>query len=273
MAYGDSAFHAEIPALDAYRSAIGRFSQLKALDEREVARRFRAGDTRAGAQLVEASLPFVIGIAREYRRWGVPMEDLVQQGNVGLLKAAARFDPDAGCRLVTYAAYWIRAEIREYVMRAYRVVRVGTTKGERRAIRAHRKSREQDAESLAEASGMPVRKVERLLPLIGARELSLDHVYDDGASPADRLAANEPTPEETAASDERTGRTREAVARLLETLPEREKLILRSRWLQEDPVTLDKLGEALGVSKERVRQIEARILGKLRGMLEPLAGA
>jgi len=271
MAYGDSAFHAEIPALDAYRSAIGRFSQLKALDEREIGRRFRAGDARAGAQLVEASLPFVIGIAREYRRWGVPMEDLVQQGNVGLLKAAARFDPDAGCRLVTYAAYWIRAEIREYVMRSYRVVRVGTTKGERRAIRAHRRSRDQDAESLAALSGMPVRKVERLLPLIGAREVSLDHAYDDGASPSDRLAAAEPNPEDVAERDERTERARAAVAELMKTLPPREQLILRSRWLQDDPVTLDKLGETLGVSKERVRQIEARILGRLRAMLATLA--
>ena len=97
-----------------------------------------AGDQHAGTQIVEACLPFVVSIALEYRRWGVPLEDIIQQGNVGLLKAAAKFDPERECRLATYAAYWIRAEIREYVVRAFRVVRLGTTKGERRALRAYR---------------------------------------------------------------------------------------------------------------------------------------
>jgi len=101
-----------VTSLAAYRQAIARFPQIGPDEERDLARRYRAGDKRAGERLIQACLPFVLMIAREYRCWGVPMEDVVQQGNLGLLKAASRFDPDRECRLVTYAAYWVRAEIR-----------------------------------------------------------------------------------------------------------------------------------------------------------------
>src|SRR5690606_6523610 len=104
--------------LERYRASLQYIELLDAESERELAARWLEGDRRAGDRLVEASLPFVLRIAREYRRWGVPLDDLVQQGNLGLLKAAAKFDPDKNCRLVTYAAYWIRAEIRDYVVRS-----------------------------------------------------------------------------------------------------------------------------------------------------------
>ena len=113
--------------LDRYRASLKRVEILDAEAERELAQLWVDGDEQAGAQLIESSLPFVIAIAREYRRWGVPLEDLVQQGNLGLMKAASKFDPDKNCRLITYAAYWIRAEIRDYVVRSYRIVRLGTT--------------------------------------------------------------------------------------------------------------------------------------------------
>ena len=99
--------------LDQYRASLRRVETLDADAERELAREWADGNQAAGARLIESSLPFVISIAREYRRWGVPLEDLVQQGNLGLLKAASKFDPDKNCRLITYAAYWIRAEIRD----------------------------------------------------------------------------------------------------------------------------------------------------------------
>src|SRR5262249_6441567 len=114
--------------LSAYRRSLSRVQVLDRQTERDLARRWVAGDKRAGQKIIEACLPFVVSIAIEYRRWGVPLEDIVQQGNLGLLKAAAKFDPNRDCRLATYAAYWIRAEIREYVVRAFRVVRLGTTK-------------------------------------------------------------------------------------------------------------------------------------------------
>ena len=142
-------------ALDRYRASLKRVEILDAEAERELAQRWAEGDDQAGALLIESSLPFVIAIAREYRRWGVPLEDLVQQGNLGLLKAASKFDPDKNCRLITYAAYWIRAEIRDYVVRSYRIVRLGTTRTERRAMRAFRRKPVESAQALAEENGMP----------------------------------------------------------------------------------------------------------------------
>src|SRR5439155_205697 len=194
---------------------------------------------RAGDRLIQSCLPFVLMIAREYRCWGVPMEDIVQQGNLGLLKAAARFDPDRECRLVTYAAYWVRAEIREHVVRSYRMVRLGTTKGERRALRVYRRTRETDPDRLAELSGLSRAAIDRLLPLLLARDTSADHPGASGVAPLDRLASSDPTPEERAMSDETRQRTRVELDAFLRELPSRERTILRSRLLHDDPVTLE----------------------------------
>ena len=164
-------------SLRAYRASVSDVTPLDRETERQLARRWRAGDRAAGDKLVTACLPFVISIALEYRRWGVPLEDIIQQGNLGLLRAATKFDPARDCRLATYAAYWIRAEIRDYVVRAYRVVRLGTTKAERRALRAYRKTRETDPTALAEASGMTPEKAAMLLPLLAGRETSLEREH------------------------------------------------------------------------------------------------
>jgi RNA polymerase sigma-32 factor len=238
--------------------------------ERDLARRWRAGDRRAGDKLVTACLPFVVSIAIEYRRWGVPLEDIIQQGNLGLLRAASKFDPARECRLATYAAYWIRAEIRDYVVRAYRVVRLGTTKSERRALRAYRRTRESDAGVLAEVSGMTREKAEMLLPILAGREASLDARTDDRGALIDRIAGAAPTPEDEASAHERLGRTRAAVGDALQVLTDRERMIVRERLMTDSPRTLQELGVRLGVSKERVRQIEERARHKLRLRLEEM---
>lgn len=261
-----------VSSLAAYRQAMGRYPQLGAEEERELARRRQRGDRRAAERLVQACLPFVLMIAREYRCWGVPMEDIVQQGNLGLLKAVARFDPERGCRLVTYAAYWIRAEIREYVVRAYRMVRLGTTKGERRALRAYRKTRESDPEVLAEMSGLKREAIDRLMPLLLARDTSTDQPNALGHSPLDRLASPDSNPEERAIADEIRGRARVEIAAFLREIAPRERTILRSRLLSDDPITLERLGRRFGVSKERVRQLEERTIAKLKGRLLACAG-
>jgi RNA polymerase sigma-32 factor len=240
--------------------------------EVDLARRWRAGDRSAGCRLVVACLPFVTSIALEYRRWGIPIEDIVQQGRVGLLRAAAKFDPSKECRLTTYAAYWIRAEIREYVVRAYRVVRLGTTKAEKRAVRAYRKASGIDATALAEATGMARDKLEWLLPLLAGPESSLDADPYDRGPLSDRIAASSPTPEDEASARERAVHTHDAVARALGDLTERERTIVRDRLMAEEPRTLQDLGEELGVSKERVRQIEERVREKLRARLDVLRG-
>jgi len=261
-----SAFQSD--SLRAYRNALSTRPQLDRDSERELALQWKAGDKRAGEKIIEACLPFVISIALEYRRWGIALEDIVQQGNVGLLRAAKKFDTKRECRLATYASYWIRAEIREYVVRAYRVVRLGTTKGERRALRAYRTHQARDVESLARVSGLSEERVEMLLPVLAGREASLDGTAVGGESTmGDRLAATDASPEEDAAESEARAQTKLAVTQALKDLTDRELLIVRKRLMSDDPITLQALGDILGVSKERVRQLEERARGKLRGKL------
>lgn len=262
-------------AFDTYRSSLGSCPPLDRNAERDLARRYRGGDQRAGVELIQACLPFVVSIAFEYRRWGAPLEDIVQEGNIGLLRAAAKFDPERDVRLVTYAAYWIRASIREYVVRAYRIVRLGTTKGERKALRAYRTTSITDVEGLSAVSGLSKERVEALLPLLSRRETSLDEAGPAGEpSPAmAKLAAVEPSPEQTLSDCERAELSRNAIDEALATLSEREQLIVRQRMMVEDPSTLQALGEVLGVSKERVRQLEERARAKLRVFLADFAEA
>jgi len=253
-----------IDSFDRYRASLSGTKTLEPEEERQLALRWRDGDTAAGDKLIKASLPFVIAVALEYRRWGTPLEDLVQQGNLGLLKAARKFDPSRDCRLITYAVYWIRAEIRDYVVRGYRLVRIGTTKGERRAMRAYRKTREDDPQALAQVSGLPIEQVERLLPMLRARDVSLDATFD-GESPAvDRLAFDGTSADEACNDARFREQARARVASALDRLPEREALIVRERLLCDDPVTLEALGVRLGISKERVRQLEERARRRLR---------
>ncbi|MBX3222793.1 MAG: sigma-70 family RNA polymerase sigma factor [Labilithrix sp.] len=258
-------------SMHAYRRSLANVQVLDRETERDLARRWIAGDKRAGRKIVEACLPFVVSIAVEYRRWGVPLEDIVQQGNVGLLKAAQKFDPSRDCRLATYAAYWIRAEIREYVVRAFRVVRLGTTKGERRALRMYRKTKLTDPAALAEASGLSEERVRLLLPLLASREMSLDASTSDSGPATERLPGTTPTPEEEAARSEARTRAGHAVHRAVGRLDDRERMIVQERLMNEEPPTLQELGARLGVSKERVRQLEERARSKLRGELAELA--
>jgi RNA polymerase sigma-32 factor len=258
---------ADRAALSTTRAGTDKRAPLSPELERELAERWRAGDREAGRQIIEACLPFVMTLALEYRRWGVPIDDLVQEGNIGLLKAVQRFDPSRGCRLVTYAAYWIRAEIREYVARGYRIVRLGSSKSERRALRIYRRTHERDPDVLAEQSGLPRERVLELLPLLMARDVSLDRVTPEGDAPLDRLPSPFPSPEEQACADDERENIARALRKIVEELSPREKSIAQQRWLTDEPVTLEQLGEVFGVSKERVRQIEERAKKRVRERL------
>lgn len=258
-------------ALRAYRESLSGHRALDREMERDLAKKWKAGDQRAGRTIIEACLPFVVSIALEYRRWGVPLEDIIQQGNLGLLKAASKFDVKRECRLATYAAYWIRAEIREYVVRAFRVVRLGTTKGERRALRAYRRGKTTDPAALAEISGLSEERVRLLLPLLGAREQSLDASVNDMPPAIDRLASKAVSPEDEASRDEIAAQAGKAVRAAVCDLDARERMIVEERLMKEDPPTLQELGVRLGVSKERVRQLEERARAKLKGELSEYA--
>ena len=259
-------------ALGRYRAELGSRKTLSAEVERQLVAAWRGGQREAGTQLIEACLPFVMTIALEYRRWGLPLEDIIQEGNIGLLKAAERFDPDRGCRLVTYAAYWVRAEIRDHVVRGYRIVRLGASKPERRALRIYRKTREKDPSALAEASGISVERATTLLPLLAARDVSLDEPRAEGGTALDRFAASTATPEEEAVRGEELRRVRDALLRVVAELPPREREIISVRWLTETPETLEQIGVRFGISKERVRQLEERAKRRLRERLEVVVG-
>ncbi len=254
-------------SLDAYRRDLVDVAPLDATTELELATAWRAGDRGAGERLVKASLPFVIRVAKEYRRWGIPMEDLIQQGNLGLLKAALKFDPDQGCRLITYAVYWIRAEIRDYVVRGYRIVRLGSTRTERKAMRAYRRDGVESVEQLVEISGMPLARAKKLWPVLTQRDFALDAVTDERGPAVDRLVAHGASPEDAVAREQRIHGVREKLGAALDTLSQRERRIIEERLLTDEPRTLESLGSEMGVSKERVRQLEARARGKLRGAL------
>lgn len=256
-----------LSSYDRYRHDLRGAAPLDADTERELARRWAEGDRDAGSRIVVACLPFVISIAREYRRWGVPLEDLVQQGNLGLLRAAARFDAERACRLVTYAATWIRGEIREYVTRTHRIVRVGTTHTERIALRRFRDGSAASAEDLASASGMPLARARQLWSLLAARDGSLDASSEGGASGVERLAGDLPSAEDVLVEREERSAIALVLERTMATLGARERRIVEARMIADDPITLEALGEEMGVSRERVRQLEQRARATLRSAL------
>jgi RNA polymerase sigma-32 factor len=251
-----------------YRAQGSRLCRLGVEFERSLAMQHRAGDRRATARLVEGCRECVVATAAEYRRWGPPLEDLIQEGNLGLLKAIDHFDPDRGVRLATYARYWIRAEIREYVVRQYRMVRLGASKGERRAIRVFRGTGERRPEVLAALCDLPVDRAAALLPLLMSVDVSLSPLPgDDGPGLGDRLAQGGASAEELLSAANEHRRLRDAVAAALAQLEPRLQDVVRQRILAENPVTLEQIGTAWGVSKERVRQVEAVAKEKLRAYL------
>lgn len=256
------------PGLDLYRRRMAQHAVLDAETEIALARAWANGDERAGCLLIEGNLQVVLGIAREYRRWGVPNDDLVQQGCIGLYKAARRYDVERGSRLRSYAAYWIRAEIRDYVLRSYRMVRLGATRTERRAMRAYRSSSVATVEELAERSGMPLPRCEMLWPLLQGGDRSLDATFDGQPALIDCIGNPNASPEEMTAEAESNAQLQEAVQLALATLPERERHVLKRRYMNAEQSTLEELGRELGVSRERVRQLEERAKTRIRSALQ-----
>ncbi|MCZ7682892.1 MAG: sigma-70 family RNA polymerase sigma factor [Sandaracinaceae bacterium] len=192
-------------ALSRYRVELARLRPLDRESEAELGRAARCGDVDARRALVESALPLVTHVARRYLRWGLPLEDLIQQGNIGVLEAVARFDPERGCRLARYAQYWVRAQIREFVVHQHRAVRLGTTRGERRAIRLYRRGEARSPEELAALSGISHDAAARLVPLLNARDVRLDVAWgapkpSSSGSPARRRAPSARSRERTSAS-------------------------------------------------------------------------
>ena len=266
--------------LQGYLRAVQAFPFLSADEERELATRFRRDDDLEAAwRLVTSHLRYVAKVARGYRGYGLPQEDLIQEGNIGLMKAVKRFDPAVGVRLVSFAMHWIRAEIHEFVLRNWRIVKVATTKAQRKLFfnlrgakqRLGALSREEIDEIASDLAVRPedVVEMERRLE---ARDAAFDGLADDDDRPAPAApsafiadSALDPaqTVEEEEWSEVATGRLHTA----LENLDGRTRDIVTRRWLTEPRAKLRELAQEYGISAERVRQIEAQALRELEGAL------
>jgi RNA polymerase sigma-32 factor len=271
-----------VGSFDAYMDKVSRIPVLSREDEADLANRFRNdGDLEAARQLVLSHLRFVVHIARGYSGYGLPLGDVVQEGNVGLMKAVKRFDPTVGVRLVSFAVHWIRAEIHEYVLRNWRLVKVATTKAQRKLFFNLRKMKKnlawlshEETQAVARDLKVTPAEVTEMEKRLAARDLSFDPVPDSGSedgdetySPAAYLPAPDADPATQIENAEWEDTTGDRLAQAMKTLDARAQDILVSRWTGEGKVTLHELAEKYSVSAERVRQIEANAIKKLRGLM------
>jgi len=275
----DLALAGPLGSLDAYLERVSRIPVLNREDERALAERFRSQeDLQAARELVLSHLRFVVHIARGYSGYGLPMGDLIQEGNVGLMKAVKRFDPRLNVRLVSFAVHWIRAEIHEYVLRNWRLVKIATTKAQRKLFFNLRRLKKnlswlsaEETMAVARDLGVTPGEVTEMEKRLAARDLSFDPApeADDEElySPAAYLPAPDADPAEQVEDAESADDSSERLRGAMNRLDTRSRDIVQQRWMSEDKATLHELADKYGVSAERIRQIESSALGKLRGMM------
>lgn len=278
----DLALTGPLGSLDAYLERVSRVPVLSREDEQALARRFRQdGNVDAARDLVLSHLRFVVHIARGYSGYGLPMGDIVQEGNVGLMKAVKRFDPEMGVRLVSFAVHWIRAEIHEYVLRNWRLVKVATTKAQRKLFFNLRRMKKNltwlspsETQTVANELGVTPAEVTEMERRLSARDLSFDPTpseseEDEAYSPATYLPAADADPAEQVENEEWDNEAHASLTRAIASLDARSRDILASRWMAGDAekATLHDLAAKYGVSAERIRQLEANAIKKLRGLM------
>ena len=268
-----------VGSLDSYIDRVAQIPVLSKEDEVALAVRFRSeADLDAARQLVLSHLRFVVHIARGYLGYGLPMGDLVQEGNVGLMKAVKRFDPAVGVRLVSFAVHWIRAEIHEYVLRNWRLVKVATTKSQRKLFFNLRRMKknlawlsEEETRAVAKDLGVEVSDVREMEQRLSARDMSFDPTPDtdeeESYSPAMYLPASNADPAIEVEREEWEEDSSERLSVALEKLDERSRSILKRRWMTEDKATLHELADEYGISAERVRQVESNAINTLKGLM------
>jgi len=272
-------FAGPVGSLDAYIDRVSQIAVLSKEDEVALATRFRSeGDLEAARQLVLSHLRFVVHIARGYLGYGLPMGDLVQEGNVGLMKAVKRFDPGVGVRLVSFAVHWIRAEIHEYVLRNWRLVKVATTKSQRKLFFNLRRMKknlawlsEEETRAVARDLGVDEKDVREMEQRLSARDMSFDPTPDtdeeESYSPAMYLPASNSDPAIEVEREEWEEDSSDRLSMALEKLDERSRNILKRRWMTDDKATLHELADEYGISAERVRQVETNAISKLKGLM------
>lgn len=259
-----------LTSLDRFYQELRKIPRLDREEEEALARKWqRDHDLASVQQLINANLHVVAAIAREYRHFGLPEEDLIQEGTLGLMQAVKRFDPDRGFRLKTYAAYWIRASIHDFILNSWSIVKMGTNKLQRRIFAGLQKAEcaiaaleGRDLEAVAEQHGTSGESYQAIAASFLRRDFSIDSdATEEGA--VIELPAPDDSPEQLMEEQEWQSFTRAQLKLALDQLPERDRYIIRQRHLIEPPMTLKELSVELGVSIERIRQIEARAMEKI----------
>jgi len=267
---------ASVDNLDTYIRQVNSFPMLDAEEERELASRLHEhNDLEAAQRLIMSNLRFVVSIARGYLGYGLPFNDLVQEGNVGLMKAVKRFSPDHEVRLISYAVHWIKAEIHEYVLRNWRIVKVATTKAQRKLFFKLRSSKkrlgwfsQEEVNDVADKLGVKPETVLEMESRLNTHDLAYDNPLDDDDdnhyAPAAYLSDMRADPAQQLESDDWQSQNENIMMSSLKTLDQRSRSIIERRWLDEEKATLHELAKEYKVSAERIRQLEKNALKKLR---------
>lgn len=270
-----------VGSLDAYIGAVGAIDVLSKEDEQALSRQYREHEDLAAArQLVMAHLRFVVHIAKGYTGYGLPLGDLIQEGNVGLMKAVKRFDPDFDVRLVSFAVHWIRAEIHEYVLRNWRIVKVATTKAQRKLFFNLRKKKKSlawlshaETKAVADDLGVSAKEVTEMERRLSSRDAVFDPAPDSrdddrAFAPAAYLPSRNADPAVLVENKDWHDDASERMLAAVQTLDDRSRRIMETRWLTDDKLTLHELADEYGVSAERIRQIESNAIKKIRVAME-----
>ncbi len=268
-----------VGSLDAYISAVHRIPVLSAEQEQALSREYLAdGDLSAAKKLVLSHLRFVVHVARGYSGYGLQLADLIQEGNIGLMKAVKRFDPDQGVRLVSFAVHWIRAEMHEFILKNWRIVKVATTKAQRKLFFNLRKSKKRlgwlnaaEVSTVAKDLGVPEATVREMESRLSGRDIGFEAPVDvdDDAKPAPAafLIDDGADPYDNAADEDAADHKLRSLSAALSHLDKRSRDIIQRRWLDDDSkATLQDLADEYGVSAERIRQVEANAMKKMRGL-------
>ncbi|MEG1769872.1 MAG: RNA polymerase sigma factor RpoH [Comamonas sp.] len=267
-------------SLDAYIGAVHQIPVLSVDEEQELSRRFRdEQDLNAARELVHSHLRFVVHVARGYNGYGLQLGDLIQEGNIGLMKAVKRFDPDMGVRLVSFAVHWIRAEMHEFILKNWRIVKVATTKAQRKLFFNLRKSKTRlgwmnaaEVSAVAKDLNVSEREVMEMESRLSGRDIGFDAPSDEDddhapPSPAAYLVARDEDPSQAYEREDSEDNQLSLLREGLSKLDQRSRDIIARRWLDADSkVTLQELADEYGVSAERIRQIEANALKKMKAL-------
>ena len=273
---------ASLGSLDHYIHAVNRFPLLSAEQETELGRRLqRDNDLEAARSLVLSHLRLVVAVSRNYLGYGLPQADLIQEGNIGLMKAVRRFDPERGVRLVSFALHWIRAEIHEHILRNWRLVKIATTKAQRKLFFNLRSMKPKlgpltrtEANGIAKALGVKPEEVFEMETRLSGQDVAIGPpAGDDGETmtPSAYLTDSEAEPVQILEREETARNRSTGLKSALSRLDSRSRDIIEARWLREDdPATLQDLADQYGVSAERIRQIESKALKTMRGEMASL---